>query len=617
MPQNSTSEKSAQTQSGRIEPTCPVCKSTDTHHLRLVDGFDIWRCPESATDFVWPMPDDKVLKNLYDREAWFEGGERGGYSDYDTQTEPSLHFVTELLDRFPQGAGELAILDVGCGYGSHLRLAADRDWKCFGIEPSAHARGVAQQRHGSRLTIVERAEDLLPLRFDLIIMFEVIEHLLDPYKLFFTLFGRIAIAPDTLVVISTPNARSSDAIRDPGGWAYRHPPSHLVFYSAKSLQTLLTRLLFTDVKVHGIVQLPPQQAARYDDEPSSINDETSGFMGIVAEARGSDFKEFMHERFVPGDFWKLMDYEHLPRYSLAAQLAQGARVLDFGCGTGYGTALLGEVAESAVGMDIAAAAIKWARETHRNPKLNFELRSDLGRGFPQGSFDVVTCFEMIEHVDHKTQLETIRSISNLLTPEGKLIISTPDPKFTASYDNNPYHIREMTESEFMELLREGFKHVTILKQWVRPSVLIGPHSMPGIDEPVMFGPLSKGESVDLPVGFVAICSNQPIGAAPQLCHFDTSVDFNHQTLETEHKLNRLRFANYTLTNTNQWLASQCKAWENATAEQKQWLESQCKAWENTAADREQTIATLSSQLNKIRDHPGIRLINFLSGRKLF
>ncbi len=586
-----------------VVPVCPISKSPETQPLCQVDGFDIWRCPESATDFVWPMPTDKTLKELYDREAWFEGGERGGYSDYDAQTEPSLHLVKELLDRFPGGSAGLSVLDIGCGYGTHLRLAADRGWRCFGIEPSAHARSVAQQRHGDRLTVVEQAEDLFPDRFDLILMFEVIEHLQDPYKLFFTLFGRGAIGPQTLVVISTPNARSTDAVTDPAGWAYRHPPSHLVFYSAKSLQVLLRRLLFKDVNVHAIVPLPARQAVRFDDEQPSINDEMSGFLGIVAEARGSDFKEFMHERYVPGAYWKLTEYEHFPRYSLATRLAQGAKVLDFGCGTGYGTALLGEVAESATGMDIAEEAIKWASQTHRKPNLSFIRRSDLGRGLPQGAFDLVTCFEMIEHVNHETQLETIRSIAHLLTPAGKLIISTPDPQFTAAYGDNPYHLREMTEPEFIELLQEGFKHVTVLRQWVRPSVFIGRQSIPGV-EPVMFDALSQGVSADAPVGFVAICSNQPIENLPQLCQFDTSADFNRQTLENEHKLNRLRYENYTLTDGKHRressiveLQKQVQSLNEATT----WLESQRLAWESAALEREGSMAELQKQVQSLNE----------------
>ena len=610
-------------------PVCPVSRSLDTQHLCKVDGFDVWRCAESATDFVWPMPDDKTLKAMYDREAWFEGGERGGYKDYDLQTEPSLHAMTELLERFTAGENDLNVLDVGCGYGNHLQLAANKGWKCFGIEPSDHARGIAQQRHGSSMTVVETVEDLFPVRFDLIVMFEVIEHLQDPYALLFTLFGRGAIGPDTLVVISTPNARSNDAVTNPGAWAYRHPPSHLVFYSAKSFEVLMRRLLFKEINIRGIVPLPPHPPAKFEDEEASINDGLGDFMGIVAEARGSNFKEFMHERYVPGTYWKLTEYEHFPRYGMAARMAQGARVLDLGCGTGYGTAQLGEVAKSVVGMDIAEEAIKWARQTHRSPKLTFERRSDLGQGFPKGSFDLVTCFEMIEHVDHKMQIDTIRSISNMLTPGGKLVISTPDPRFTAPYGHNPYHLREMTEPEFLELLQVGFKHVTILKQWVRPSIFIGPQSISD-KGPVVFDPILKGVEDDLPVGFVAICSNEPMDNTLQFCQFDTSVDFSRQALNTENKLNGLRYENYSLSNgkreyekaitelqkqirllneSTAWLESERLAWErlasqgtaNTEEHQKQvqsmseniaWLTSERSAWENMAGERLNQITGL-------------------------
>ena len=594
-----------------VRPQCPVCKSQNTQHLCQVDGYDIWRCPESATDFVWPMPTASALKELYDREAWFEGGERGGYSDYDAQTESSLPLVEEILQRFTGSDKALAVLDIGCGYGSHLRLAADHGWDCFGVEPSLHARTTAQQRHGDRITVVERAEDLLPKRFDLVLMLEVIEHLANPFDLFFTLFGRDVIGPETLVVISTPNARSSQAIRDPAKWAYRHPPSHLVYYSAKSLHSVLSRLMFTEVTTQGIVAQASESTARFDDEAPSVNDETGSFLGILAEARGSNFKEFMHERYVPGAFWKLTEYEHFPRYAMATLFAQGQRVLDFGCGTGYGTARLATVAQTVVGMDISSEAIHWARAMHRNPRIKFEVRSDLGSGFDAGSFDLVTCFEMIEHVDHATQIAAIESISHLLTPSGKLIISTPDPQFTAPYGENPYHLREMTEPEFRQLLEANFPHVVILKQWVLPSVFIGSELAQG-QQVAHISALSAQGDAEPPVGFVAVCSQQPIASMPMLCQVDSSSDFNRQTLETEHKLNRLRFDNFKLLNSKRWQESQCQSWEQLANEREQaitllhtqlqelsssnaWLSSQRDAWEKLAKEHEQSIQWFSSQ----------------------
>jgi 2-polyprenyl-3-methyl-5-hydroxy-6-metoxy-1,4-benzoquinol methylase len=517
-------------------PACPVSHSTATQPLCHTDGFEIWRCAETATDFVWPMPSDHALKEMYDREAYFEGGEHGGYANYDLQTEHSLQLVTDVLDRFPDSSRALSVLDIGCSYGSHLRLAADRQWKCFGIELSEHARHIAKERHGDRMTIVERAQDLPPQCFDLVLMLEVIEHLKDPYAPFFALFDSGAIGPETLVVITTPNARSNEAVAAPDAWPYRHPPSHLVYYSAKSLALFLRRLQFKDVRVRGIVDMPPSAAQRFDDEEPSINDELGCSLGICAEGRGSDFARFMRERYVTGAPGKLQEYAHLPRYAFARSFAQDAQVLDFGCGSGYGAALLAQVAASVVGVDSAAEAIDWAKEQHRIPTLRFLHSTDSAQELQAHSFDLVTCLDAL---DPKTQLATIGVLANLLKPGGKLVVSTPNHEFSAARDAGAQQSRAMTEVEFETLLRSGFEHVAILKQWVRPSIFIGRTTIPTQD-PVAFGRLDQGGADDEPLGLIAVCSNRPFEPPPQFCQFDTTSDSNAKALEAEQRSALLR-----------------------------------------------------------------------------
>lgn len=498
-----------------------------------VDGYKIFVCRACGADHVFPAPDERDLKAYYDRPDWFEAGEKGGYSDYDAQTTHSIDHLNSILDEFVGRQG-LSVLDLGCGYGTHLSLAAERGWKCFGVELSDHARGVAKSRLGHTAHIVGALAELVPHQFDLILMLDVIEHLPTPFAPFYSLFSIGAIAPQTRIVIATPNAGGSDARSDPANWIYRHPPSHLVLYTAEAIELLLRRLRFTTLDVRGIHSLragAPQEPPFRD------------FGGLLVTASGSDFAEFMRERYVPGTWSKIAEYEHLPRYALARTIASGKTVLDFGCGTGYGTAMLASVACEVFGLDIDQGAISWASETHADPRLHFLCRDDLGAGLPAGQFDLVTCFEMIEHVDHATQTATIASITRLMRDDGILMISTPNPEVTKLYGENPYHVREMTLPEFLDLLGEHFAHVRVLEQRVRNSIAF---TGDGAGRRLVHAPLRPAGRIREPAAFVAICSRRPFAEVSPTVYFDEEADLTGDFLARERALNAARFEAYRL-----------------------------------------------------------------------
>src|SRR5438874_12503867 len=73
--------------------------------------------------------------------------------------------------------------------------------------------------------------------------------------------------------------------------------------------------------------------------------------------------QFTGERFVPGTEGEIA-HEHWHRYAFARGLVAGKRVLDVACGEGYGSALLCEVAQSVVGIDIDRTTIAHATQTY-------------------------------------------------------------------------------------------------------------------------------------------------------------------------------------------------------------------------------------------------------------
>jgi SAM-dependent methyltransferase len=224
---------------------------------------------------VYPTPSEEFLQQFYSREEWFEGGEPGGYQNYDEQTIGSVQALDGLFQTGASKAG--TVLDVGCGYGTHLQLATASGWACSGVEISDHARAIAQQRLGAGATVVARITDLKHTGYDLVLLLDVIEHLGNPYAMFADLVARGAFTATTRLVVTTPNARSDDAMKDPANWQFRHPPSHLTYYSGRAMQTLMARLGFSEIKVEG---LHPLRAEREGDFG------TSRFAGLLVTASG-------------------------------------------------------------------------------------------------------------------------------------------------------------------------------------------------------------------------------------------------------------------------------------------------------------------------------------------
>lgn len=132
-----------------------------------------------------------------------------------------------------------------------------------------------------------------------------------------------------------------------------------------------------------------------------------------------------------------------------------AIVLDAGCGSGYGTALLRNAGWIASGVDVSPTAVAFASQTY-GP----HFRTACLTGLPQadGSACAVVAVESIEHVEDDAR--AMAEFRRVMRPGGLLYLTTPE----ARPDRNvsPYHVREYTEAELRDLVEgAGFADVRI------------------------------------------------------------------------------------------------------------------------------------------------------------
>lgn len=176
--------------------------------------------------------------------------------------------------------------------------------------------------------------------------------------------------------------------------------------------------------------------------------------------------EWTGERCVPWTDDVQVIYEHYHRYAVAADLVRNKRVLDLASGEGFGAALLATRAAEVVGVDIDPDTVEHAVRNYGSETVRFQVASitDPEALADEEPFDVIVCFEAIEHV--ADQAAVLRLIRSRLTEAGLVLISTPDTTIYHEQhgNNNPFHVKELSAAEFRSLLSGSFRHVAMLKQ---------------------------------------------------------------------------------------------------------------------------------------------------------
>jgi SAM-dependent methyltransferase len=169
------------------------------------------------------------------------------------------------------------------------------------------------------------------------------------------------------------------------------------------------------------------------------------------------------ERTAPGiwheNYW-FARHEAAYRWLAARRLGRAGRVLEAGCGEGYGAALLRSSGAARVfGLDYDATAIRHAHSTYDEiPCVQGNL---VQTGYADGSFDLVVSMQTVEHLWEQPRF--VAECRRLLRPGGTLVLSTPNRLTFPT--GNWYHTRELTASELVELVDAELDVVEILGLW--------------------------------------------------------------------------------------------------------------------------------------------------------
>jgi len=170
---------------------------------------------------------------------------------------------------------------------------------------------------------------------------------------------------------------------------------------------------------------------------------------------------FTGERVIPEmPEMRVTFIQSLAAYEYALTKAANARVIDAGCGEGYGSALLADRAAFVLGLDQSAEAAAWAAGKYgTSDRLGFAAADVTALPVADATVDLVCCFQVIEHLPDPAAF--LAEVRRALAPGGVLVLTTPN-LLVAGARPNPHHVQDFSPTALEATLRTIFDDVELL-----------------------------------------------------------------------------------------------------------------------------------------------------------
>ncbi len=189
-------------------------------------------------------------------------------------------------------------------------------------------------------------------------------------------------------------------------------------------------------------------------------------------------------------------YAHLSIYRYFSKFVQGKRILEIGSGTGYGANYLSEFATDIVSIDVSPSANTFCRDHATSDRIDFQLHDLSAQPIVGESFPVIVSSNAFEHIAAIDKL--LENCSRILLPDGLMLIAVPpvnSPEAFAENFRNPFHVNNLTPTNWYAKLSRYFDEVKCFRHWVAPAFQ-GPDRMPtGIGLPASQTTIREGDFV--------------------------------------------------------------------------------------------------------------------------
>lgn len=249
--------------------TCPFCRGKALRYFKANDHtsprkISIVECLKCDIAWQWPLACDSEAGLSFFNEQYAAGGEKDEEYFSANRKEAVAKLQMDFVSKVKPVPGQL--LDVGAGMGYFVKAAKDSGWDAIGVEPSS--AGAAQAATVEGITVINGLLSDLPQDqlFDVITMWDVIEHVDNPGLLIHQAFQKLRSGG--WLVVETGNYQSYERLELGKNW-WLWQFDHKWYFSPDVMEQLLKQVGVGEV-IHADTVFRPGFKRAQKSRPSLI-----------------------------------------------------------------------------------------------------------------------------------------------------------------------------------------------------------------------------------------------------------------------------------------------------------------------------------------------------------
>jgi 2-polyprenyl-3-methyl-5-hydroxy-6-metoxy-1,4-benzoquinol methylase len=214
---------------------------------------------------------------------------------------------------------------------------------------------------------------------------------------------------------------------------------------------------------------PETGKKKRDERELGLPEYLASYAAVPSEKNMAFLQHFSRYEFFAR---KLASTPNVPaeKVNLSETSLKGLKILDAGCGEGFGSSFLAGLGAQVTGLDFNEDIVNHAQKKYASKDLTFVAGDVCHMSFPDACFDTVGAMDLIEHLESPENF--IAEARRVLKKNGLLMFSTPNhlKHLIETGEIYPFHEREFLYSELIDFAGKLFKRYELYGQcpdWIK------------------------------------------------------------------------------------------------------------------------------------------------------